>query len=134
MANPQEPLPIGDVQEPRSTKGENQGQVPRRPRGRVAGNAVPPERRADPGGNLEFRVARLEFAEGAMVRLRVPVQAEEADPGRRILTDVDILAIDVDQRLRLSRSSLECKSGKGESGEPDRLLWLAGFRQLLRLD
>src|SRR5262249_49418763 len=38
------------------------------------------------------------------------------------------------QRLRLSRSSLECKSGKGESGEPDRLLWLAGVRQLLRLD
>ncbi|MFC5188058.1 hypothetical protein [Actinomadura harenae] len=39
----------------------------------------------------------------------------------------------MDLRLRVSRSSLECKSGKGGSGEPDRLLWLAGFRQLLAL-
>ncbi|ERI35213.1 hypothetical protein IG195_21475 (plasmid) [Arthrobacter sp. TES] len=47
---------------------------------------------------------------------------------------MDVLSIDVDSRLRFSRSSLECKSGKGQSGEPYTLVWLAGFRQLLSLD
>jgi hypothetical protein len=83
---------------------------------------------------LERRVARLEFAEGALVRLRVPVLAENAESGRDVLTDMDVLSIDVDLRLRISRSSLECKSGKGQSGEPMTLVWLAGFRQFLRLD
>lgn len=86
------------------------------------------------GGALERRVARLEFAEGALARLRVPVPAEEAESGRDVLTDMDVLSIDVDLRLRLSRSSLECKSGRGQSGEPITLVWLAGFRQLLHLD
>lgn len=86
------------------------------------------------GGDLERRVARPEFAEGAFVRLRVPVSADGAESGRDVLTDVDVLSIDVDSRLRFSRSSLECKSGKGQSGEPYTLVWLAGFRQLLSLD
>lgn len=86
---------------------------------------------ADPGFELERRVARVEFAEGALVRLRVPVRAE-ADPGRGIVTDLDVVALDIDYRLRLSRSILECKSGKGQSGEPDRLLWLAGLREYVR--
>lgn len=101
-------------------------------------------RRADPkpgtkpedtdGGVFERRVARLEFAEGAFVRLRVPVSADGAEQGRDVLTDIDILSIDVDSRLRSTRSSLECKSGKGQSGEPYTLVWLAGFRQLMSLD
>lgn len=86
------------------------------------------------GGDLERRVARLEFAEGALARVRVPVAADGGDGARSILTDMDILSVEVDARLRLSRSSLECKSGKGQSGEPMNLVWLAGFRQLLRLD
>lgn len=86
------------------------------------------------GGELERRVARIEFAEGAVARLRVPVAAPGAEAGRDILTDIDVLSIDVDLRLRVSRSSAECKSGSGQSGEPKELVWLAGFRQLLRLD
>ncbi|MGY9065344.1 hypothetical protein [Streptomyces sp. CAS3] len=66
--------------------------------------------------------------------MRIPVPADEADAGRAVLTDIDILSLDVDSRLRLSRSSLECKSGKGQSGEPDTILWLVGFKQLLGLD
>jgi hypothetical protein len=74
----------------------------------------------------------MEFTLGALVRLRVPVRAEGAEPGRSILTDIDVLSVDVDNRLRVTRSCLECKSGgKGQAGEPDRLLWLAGLRQLL---
>ena len=83
------------------------------------------------GGELERRVARLEFAEGALARLRVPLRVA-ADPGRSILTDIDVLAVDVDNRLRISRSILECKTTKGQSGEPDRLLWLAGLQRYTR--
>ena len=86
------------------------------------------------GGDLERRVARLEFAEGALARVRVPVAANGGDGARNVLTDMDILSVEVDARLRLSRSSLECKSGKGQSGEPMTLIWLAGFRQLMGLD
>lgn len=67
------------------------------------------------------------------MRLRVPVAAPGAEPGRDVLTDIDVLSVDVDLRLRVSRGSLECKSSRGQSGEPVTLIWLAGFRQLLRL-
>lgn len=87
----------------------------------------------DPGADLERRIARVEFAEGALVRLRVPVRAD-ADPGRDILTDLDIVALDIDFRLRLSRSIIESKSGKGQAKEPDRLLWLAGLRDYVNAD
>lgn len=79
------------------------------------------------GEALERRVGRLEFSEGAFVRLRAKVRIN-ADAGRDILTDLDVVAVDVDARLRVTRSILECKSGAGQSGEPDRLLWLAGLR------
>lgn len=85
------------------------------------------------GSELERRVARIEFAEGAYARLRVPVPAPGGESGRDVLTDIDVLSIDVDLRLRLTRSSAECKSGRGQSGEPSTIVWLAGFRQLLKL-
>jgi hypothetical protein len=102
----------------------------RRPR-RPAAGTMPADTR---GGELERRVARLEFAEGALARLRVLVPADDAEPGRDILTDLDVLSIDVGPRLRMQRSLVECKSGQGQSGEPVTLIWLAGLRQLLRLD
>ena len=83
----------------------------------------------DPGADLERRVGRLEFAEGALARLRVPMRIA-ADRGREILTDLDVLAVDIDGRLRTSLSVLECKTTKGQSGEPDRLLWLSGLQRL----
>lgn len=83
----------------------------------------------NPGAELERRVARLEFAEGALARLRVPVRID-ADRGHGILTDLDVLAVDIDGRLRASLSVLECKTTKGQTGEPDRLLWLAGLQRL----
>jgi hypothetical protein len=64
----------------------------------------------------------------------VPVAADGDDGARSVLTDMDVLSVEVDSRLRLSRSSLECKSGKGQSGEPMTLVWLAGFRQLMGLE
>lgn len=103
-----------------------------RNRRRPPAQGTPPAETA--GGDLERRVARLEFAEGALARVRVPVAADGGAGGRSVLTDMDILSVEVDARLRLSRSSLECKSGKGQSGEPTTLVWLAGFRQLMGLD
>lgn len=114
----------------RQTRGD--GRRPRRPSASRTQAGTKP---ADTlGGELERRVARLEFAEGAYVRLRVPLPADDADAGREVLTDIDVLSIDIDSRLRISRSSMECKSGKGQSGEPNTIVWLAGFRQLLELD
>lgn len=94
------------------------------------GGARPRSQAADAGADLERRVGRTEFSDGALVRLRVPVRID-ADSGRAVLTDIDVLALDVDGRLRLSQSILECKSGKGQAGEPDRLLWLAGLQKYL---
>jgi hypothetical protein len=88
---------------------------------------------SDSGADLERRVGRTEFNDGALVRLRVPIRVD-ADSGRDVLTDIDVLAIDVDGRLRISRSILECKSGKGQAGEPDRLLWLAGLQRFLSFE
>lgn len=105
-------------------------------RGRTkARNPKPGTAREDTtGAELERRVARIEFAEGAFVRLRVPVRTSDGGAGRDVLTDVDVLSIDVDLRLRVDRSSAECKSGAGYSGEPSTIVWLAGFRELLSLD
>jgi len=44
----------------------------------------------------------VEFAEGALARLRVPVFVD-AEAGRDQLTDLDVLALEFDNRLRLSR-------------------------------
>lgn len=92
-----------------------------------------PNNSGNEGRDLERRVGRVEFAEGALVRLRVPIRVE-AENGRDVLTDIDVLAVDVDGRLRMSRSILECKSGGGQAGEPDRLLWLAGLQKYLKFD
>ena len=97
--------------------------------GPVAGTA----REETDGSVFERRIGRLEFSEGALVRLRVPVAAPGADRGREVLTDVDVLTVDVDLRLRITRSSVEAKTGRGQSGEPVTIVWLAGLRQLLRL-
>lgn len=85
------------------------------------------------GGRLERRIGRVEFAEGALVRLRVPVPAERAESGRSVLTDIDVLSVEVGSRLQVELASHECKSGRGQSGEPYTIVWLAGFRQLLGL-
>lgn len=92
-----------------------------------------PKNTMNDGRDLERRVGRVEFAEGALVRLRAPIRVD-AESGRDVLTDIDVLAIDVDGRLRISRSILECKSGSGQAKEPDRLLWLAGLQKYLKFD
>lgn len=118
-----------------STSAGNRSTSGPRPRtGGRARNKQPTGKNAENDGReLERRVGRVEFAEGALVRLREPIRVD-AESGRDVLTDIDVLAIDVDGRLRISRSILECKSGSGQAKEPDRLLWLAGLQKYLKFD
>ncbi len=124
--------PVKRLASPASTtRGSGRSRGRNRSGGRAsAGKGDTTDRNPDPGADLERRVGRTEFNDGALVRLRVPIRVD-AESGRDVLTDIDVLAIDVDGRLRLSRSILECKSGKGQAGEPDRLLWLAGLQRFL---
>lgn len=122
------------AKEPPTAKRLEPAQTKRPARGSGKAGGQQPRRseqvQADPGADLERRVGRTEFNDGALVRLRVPIRVD-ADSGRDVLTDIDVLAIDVDGRLRLSRSIVECKSGRGQAGEPDRLLWLSGLQRFL---
>ncbi len=139
-ANHQPNDPLTDGSPPATTKtpepaaSERQLKTPPRKRSRPGrrSNRSDQGRVANETGlDLERRVARLEFAEGALSRMRVPVPAELAETGRDVLTDIDVLIIDVDLRLRVGFSIIECKSGAGQSGEIDRLFWLAGFQRYL---
>ena len=47
----------------------------------------------DEGADLERRVGRVEFAEGALVRLRVPLRVGR-EAGKDVVTDIDVLAVD----------------------------------------
>ncbi len=87
----------------------------------------------DEGADLERRVGRVEFAEGALVRLRVPLRVGR-EAGKDVVTDIDVLAVDLDLRLRPSRSILECKSSHTSGGESDRLFWLAGLQEFVGAD
>jgi hypothetical protein len=87
----------------------------------------------DEGADLERRVGRVEFAEGALVRLRVPLRVGK-EAGKDVVTDIDVLAVDLDLRLRPSRSILECKSSHTSGGEADRLFWLAGLQDFVGAD
>jgi hypothetical protein len=81
------------------------------------------------GAELEHRVARLEFADGSFVRLRHPVYTQALGSNRQI-TDIDVLSIEFDGRLRARITITECKSSSGLKNEQDRLLWLSGLRRL----
>lgn len=85
------------------------------------------------GAALERRVARLEFAEGALVVLRFPVREPQSDRAH-VITDVDVLSLDFDLRLRAVASIFECKSVRGQKAEADRLLTLAGLKKYVGAD
>lgn len=91
----------------------------------MAGNAG-----NEKGAELERRVGRLEFADGAFVRLRWPV-SHHVSGRRRTITDIDVLSINFDSRLQSTISIIECKSARGQTGEQDRLLWLSGLKTML---
>jgi hypothetical protein len=90
---------------------------------------MPP--RIDPGSLFECRVARLLNREGRFVRRRVDI-TRWVHPERVQVTDIDLLALDFDATLRLTREIGECKTteARGVPKEIDRMLWLVGVRTL----
>lgn len=120
----------GESQTKREPAAKATPNMPRRQRRADRSNPTTSTALTNQGADLERRVARIEFSDGALVRLRQPIRVP-AESGRDVLTDIDVLAVDVDNRLRVTRSILECKSGKGQAGEPDRLLWLSGLQRYL---
>lgn len=128
------PKSTGGESGPTEGVGTRKGTSSKRGSRQAKGQSKQPPASTNRGEDLERRVGRIEFAEGALVRLRVPVFEPSAEEGRRIVTDIDVLSFDVDLRLRTTVGVLECKSGAGGSGEPDRLLWLGGFKQLVGAD
>lgn len=85
------------------------------------------------GTDLERRVARVEFADGAIVVVRFPVREPQSDQAHAI-TDVDVLSLDFDARLQHVVSIFECKSVRGQKGEADRLLTLTGLKKYVGAD
>lgn len=87
----------------------------------------------DKGKDLERRVARIEFARGSTVTMRFPVRVYDHQ-GPETITDIDVLSVHFDQKLRPYMTIMECKAVRGRSGEADRLLVLAGLREFVKAD
>lgn len=87
-----------------------------------------PKSNINKGKDLERRVARLEFAQGSTVVMRFPVRVYDHQ-GPEIITDIDVLSVNFDLKLRDHVTIIECKSVRGQKGEADRLLVLAGLRE-----
>jgi hypothetical protein len=76
-------------------------------------------------------VARLLNREGRFVRRRVDI-TRWVYPERVQVTDIDLLVLDFDTTLKLTREIGECKTTEARSApkEIDRMLWLVGVRAL----
>jgi hypothetical protein len=90
--------------------------------------------KVDKGASFEARVARLLVNEGAFVRRRVLLEPHFGE--KFAVTDLDLLAFDFSPALRLTTTIVECKAGEARNAPSgaDRLLWLAGLRQLVHAD
>lgn len=88
--------------------------------------------RADAKGpELEARVARLFYCEGALARRRVNLEATFGE--RFNITDVDVMTFEFSPTLELTIKVGECKAtdARGAPSAGDRLLWLAGLVRLV---
>ena len=83
------------------------------------------------GPELEARVARLLYWEGALARRRVNLEASFGE--RFSITDVDVMTFEFSPTLELHIRVGECKAteAKGAPSAGDRLLWLAGLVRLV---
>lgn len=109
--------------------------MPGRPsaKGRVADVRLParPGVPANKGEDLEARVARLLFYEGAFTRRRVNLEAHYGE--KFTITDLDVFAVTFDRTLVATTRIGECKTteAKGLPSLADRLMWLAGVKALV---
>ena len=84
-----------------------------------------------PGEALEARVAQVWFWEGAFVRRGIDLQ-QHFHPDPLLVTDLDLLAIEIDPTLGFRRTIGEAKSGTSKSTPKplDRVIWLRGLMEV----
>ena len=84
---------------------------------------------------MEMRMARLWFWEGHFARSGIDLKWHY-HPEPLIVTDLDLLAFDVQPSLRVSRTIGEVKTGSGKSAPKplDRIVWLRGLKELVDAD
>lgn len=99
---------------------------------------MPPDTRArskaaavNPGKALEARVAQVWFWEGAFARRGIDLQ-RHFHPDPLLVTDLDLLAIEIDTTLRFRRTIGESKTGVSKSAAKplDRVIWLRGLMEV----
>lgn len=85
-----------------------------------------------PGDELEVRLARMYFWKGAYARRGVNLQ-RHFHPEPLVVTDLDLLAIEITSQLSLMKTIGEAKSGTGRNAPKplDRAIWIAGLKQLV---
>jgi hypothetical protein len=116
--------------------GDEDGSVTRpRYRTPLAGKtptAGPAAFRMTAGDELEMRLARMAFWKGAYARRGVNL-GRHFHPEPLVVTDLDLLAIDVTSGLGLAKTIGEAKSGTGKSAPKplDRAIWIAGLKPLV---
>jgi hypothetical protein len=86
---------------------------------------------ADSGKALEARVAQVWFWEGAFARRGVDLQ-RHFHPDPLLVTDLDLLAIEIDTTLQLRRTIGEAKTGTSKTAPKplDRVIWLRGLMEV----
>ena len=84
------------------------------------------------GHELEVRLARMHYWKGAYARRGVNLQ-RHFDPEPLVVTDLDLLAVDITSQLTFAKTIGEAKSGTGRSAPKplDRAIWIAGLKQLV---
>lgn len=94
-----------------------------------------PRSRLTPGDELEIRLARMQFFQGAYTRRGINLE-RHFYPEPLLVTDLDLLSFDVTARLTLTKTIGEAKSGTGKNAPKplDRAIWMAGLMQLVEAD
>jgi hypothetical protein len=95
---------------------------------------VSPATAPDKGALFEARAARLLMNEGAFVRRRVLLEPLFRE--KFVVTDLDLLSFEFNRALQSTTSIVECKATEARNAPSgaDRLLWLAGLRELVHAD
>lgn len=86
----------------------------------------------EPGDVMEARVAQLWFWEGYYARRGINLE-HQYDPEPLQVTDLDLLAFDLDPALNRHKHIGEVKTGTGKNAAKplDRTIWLRGLRELV---
>jgi hypothetical protein len=85
----------------------------------------------DPGKALEARLAQVWFWEGAFARRGIDLQ-RHFYPDPLLVTDLDLLAIEIDTTLGFRKTIGEAKTGTSKTAPKplDRVIWLRGLMEV----